>query len=100
MLLVLDRLVARNTVQAYAARDLDAILVARPELLGSDSMVTERHERLCGDLVQGVNHSLTALAAAGSGLGIQVVRVDVQSSLPRNAVSALNAVLIISQLAE
>ncbi|RCH03687.1 SPFH domain / Band 7 family protein [Pseudomonas aeruginosa] len=96
----LDRLVARNAVQVCAARDLDTILVARPELLGNDSAVAERRERLRGDLVQGINHSLAALAAAGSGLGIQVVRVDVQSSLPRNAVSAFNAVLTASQLAE
>ncbi len=71
----LDRLVARNAVQVCAARDLDTILVARPELLGNDSAVAERRERLRGDLVQGINHSLAALAAAGSGLGIQVVRV-------------------------
>ncbi len=96
----LDRLVARNAVQVCAARDLDTILVARPELLGNDSAVAERRERLRGDLVQGINHSLAALAAAGSGLGIQVVRVDVQSSLPRNAVSAFNAVLTASQLAK
>ena len=96
----LDRLVARNAVQVCAARDLDTILVARPELLGNDSAVAERRERLRGDLVRGINHSLAALAAAGSGLGIQVVRVDVQSSLPRNAVSAFNAVLTASQLAE
>ena len=96
----LDRLVARNTVQVCAARDLDTILVARPELLGNDSAVAERRERLRGDLVQGINHSLAALAAAGSGLGIQVVRVDVQSSLPRCTVSAFNAVLTASQLAE
>lgn len=96
----LDRLVARNAVQVCAARDLDTILVARPELLGNDSAVAERRERLRGDLVQGINHSLAALAAAGNGLGIQVVRVDVQSSLPRNAVSAFNAVLTASQLAE
>ncbi len=89
----LDRLVARNAVQVCAARDLDTILVARPSCSGNDSAVAERRERLRGDLVQGINHSLAALAAAGSGLGIQVVRVDVQSSLPRNAVSAFNAVL-------
>ncbi len=56
----LDRLVARNAVQVCAARDLDTILVARPELLGNDSAVAERRERLRGDLVQGINHSLAA----------------------------------------
>ncbi|WP_281688603.1 SPFH domain-containing protein [Pseudomonas citronellolis] len=96
----LDRLVARNAVSVCAARDLDTILVARPELVGSDSAVAERRERLRGDLQQGINQSLAALAAAGSGLGIEIERVDVQSSLPREAVSAFNAVLTASQLAE
>ena len=96
----LDRLVERSAVAVCAARDLDTILVARPELVGSDSHVAERRERLRGDLQQGINQNLAALAATGSGLGVQIERVDVQSSLPRDAVSAFNAVLTASQLAE
>lgn len=96
----LDRLVERNAVAVCAARDLDTILVARPELVGNDSHVAERRERLRGDLQQGINHSLAALAAGGNGLGVEIVRVDVQSSLPRDAISAFNAVLTASQLAE
>lgn len=96
----LDRLVERSAVAVCAARDLDTILVARPELVGSDSNVAERRERLRGDLQQGINQSLAALAATGNGLGVQIERVDVQSSLPRDAVSAFNAVLTASQLAE
>ncbi|WP_374438780.1 protease modulator HflK [Pseudomonas panipatensis] len=96
----LDRLVARNAVAVCASRDLDTILVARPELVGADSHLAERRERLRGDLQQGINQSLAALKAAGSGLGIEIERVDVQSSLPRDAVSAFNAVLTASQLAE
>lgn len=96
----LDRLVERNAVQVCAARDMDAILVARPELVGADVQLAERRERLRGDLQRGINHSLAALEAAGGGLGIEVVRVDVQSSLPQAAVSAFNAVLTASQLAE
>ena len=96
----LDRLVTRSAVALTAARDLDTILVARPELIGSDSQAAERRERLRGDLVQGINQQLAALSAIGQGLGLEVVRVDVQSSLPGPAVNAFNAVLTASQQAQ
>jgi regulator of protease activity HflC (stomatin/prohibitin superfamily) len=96
----LDRLATRSAVALAAARDLDTILVARPELMGSDSQAAERRERLRGDLVQGINRRLAELAATGQGLGIEVVRVDVQSSLPGPAVNAFNAVLTASQQAD
>ena len=96
----LDRLVTRSAVAVSAARDLDTILVARPELVGADSQAAERRERLRGDLVQGINRRLVELAATGQGLGIEVVRVDVQSSLPAPAVNAFNAVLTASQQAD
>lgn len=96
----LDRLVTRSAVALTAARDLDTILVARPELIGTDSQAAERRERLRGDLVQGINQQLAALSTTGQGIGVQVVRVDVQSSLPGPAVNAFNAVLTASQHAE
>jgi regulator of protease activity HflC (stomatin/prohibitin superfamily) len=96
----LDRLVTRSAVALSAARDLDTILVARPELMGSDSQAAERRERLRGDLVQGINQQLAGLAKAGLGIGITVDRVDVQSSLPTPAVAAFNAVLTASQQAD
>lgn len=96
----LDRLVNRSAVSLAAARDLDTILVARPELVGSDSQSAERRERLRGDLVQGINTRLGDLTATGVGLGVEVVRVDVQSSLPAAAVNAFNAVLTASQQAD
>ena len=96
----LDRLVTRSAVALTAARDLDTILVARPELIGSNSQAAERRERLRGDLVQGINQQLASLSATGQGIGLQVVRVDVQSSLPGPAVNAFNAVLTASQHAE
>ena len=96
----LDRLVNRSAVSLTAARDLDTILVARPELVGSDSQSAERRERLRGDLVQGINARLGELTATGVGLGVEVVRVDVQSSLPAAAVNAFNAVLTASQQAD
>ncbi len=96
----LDRLVTRSAVTLTAARDLDTILVARPELIGTDNQAAERRERLRGDLVQGINKRLAELKASGQGIGIEVVRVDVQSSLPAPAVSAFNAVLTASQQAD
>jgi regulator of protease activity HflC (stomatin/prohibitin superfamily) len=96
----LDRLVTRSAVALTAARDLDTILVARPELIGADNKAAERRERLRGDLVQGINQRLAQLTATGQGLGIEVTRVDVQSSLPGPAVNAFNAVLTASQQAD
>lgn len=96
----LDRVVTRSAVALTAARDLDTILVARPELLASDKQSAERRERLRGDLVQGINQQLAALTATGQGIGLEVVRVDVQSSLPGPAVNAFNAVLTASQQAD
>ncbi|MCE4054744.1 protease modulator HflK [Pseudomonas sp. Au-Pse12] len=96
----LDRLVTRSAVALTAARDLDTILVARPELIGSDHQAAERRERLRGDLLQSINQRLAELTASGQGLGVEVTRVDVQSSLPGPAVSAFNAVLTASQQAD
>ncbi len=47
-----------------------------------------------------MNASLARLRSAGASLGVEVVRVDIQSSLPWSAVSAFNAVLTASQQAE
>src|SRR5471030_328741 len=96
----LDRLVTRSAVALTAARDLDTILVARPELIGADNKAAERRERLRGDLVQGINQRLAELTATGQGIGIEVARVDVQSSLPGPAVNAFKAVRTASQQAD
>jgi regulator of protease activity HflC (stomatin/prohibitin superfamily) len=96
----LDRLVTRSAVAVCAARDLDTILVARPELIGTDSQVAERRERLRADLVHTINQALAALERGGAGLGITVARVDVQSTLPADAVDAFDAVLTASQTAD
>ncbi|WP_447866240.1 protease modulator HflK [Rahnella bonaserana] len=96
----LDRLTEHAAVAICASRDLDTILVARPEMVGNGNPVAERRERLRGDLRQGINQQLAALSAAGSSAGIAVMRVDVQSSLPPAAVDAFNGVLTASQQAE
>ncbi len=96
----LDRLVTRSAVAVCAARDLDTILVARPELVGTDSLVADRRERLRADLVRAINRGLDELKSGGVGLGITVSRVDVQSTLPEDAVYAFDAVLTASQTAD
>lgn len=100
VLFALDRLVTRNALAVCASRDLDTILVARPELVGNSGNGAERRERLRGQLVERINASLAALKRRGAGIGIEVARVDVQSRLPRDAVSAFNAVLTASQQAD
>ena len=64
----LTRLMSRSVVRVCASRDLDAILVARPELLGTANQLAEQRERLRGDVMQNINRSLAQLRAAGAGL--------------------------------
>lgn len=96
----LSRLAERSAVAVAASRDLDTILVARPELVSAGSNAAERREQLRGDLVQAINQRLARLQQQGAGLGIEITRVDVQASLPDNAVSAFNAVLTARQQAD
>ncbi|MGN6764215.1 MAG: SPFH domain-containing protein [Rhizobiaceae bacterium] len=96
----LDRLATRNAVVLCAGRDLDSILVARPELVGSNGDAAERRERLRAELVDGINRSLVALKSSGAGLGIHIDRVDIRAGLPTPAVDAFNAVLTASQKAQ
>lgn len=100
LLPALDRIVARTAVAVCAARDLDTILVARPELIATQSDAAGQRERLRGDLLRGVNASLADLQARGAGLGIEVTRVDVQSKLPGLTVAAFNTVLTAGQMVE
>jgi regulator of protease activity HflC (stomatin/prohibitin superfamily) len=96
----LDRIVERSAVIVSASRDLDTILVARPELVGSSAESAQKREQLRNDLVNTMNKSLAALEQSGASLGIHVDRVDIQPNLPVEAVDAFNAVLTASQLAK
>lgn len=96
----LDRLVERSAVLVSASRDLDTILVARPELVGASTEAAIKREKLRADLVQSINQGLAALAKEHASLGIRIARVDLQPSLPVETVDAFNAVLTASQLAK
>ncbi|MFM0206251.1 SPFH domain-containing protein [Paraburkholderia sediminicola] len=96
----IERIVSASAVEVVAKRDLDAILVARPELLSADQQVAIKRERLRGDLAQEIERHLRQLDAQHAGLGIEVARVDVEASFPAPAVNAFNSVLTSLQVAE
>jgi len=98
----LQRVFASAAAAIAAARELDAILVARPER-GNAAASTDtaaQREQLRGALVEAVNRRLAALNADGAGLGIAVTRVDLTASLPSSAKAAFDKVLDASQTAE
>ena len=90
---LLDRLAERAAAVVCVGRDLDSILVTRPETLQNDSHAAQQRIQLRSDFKQAMAQSLTRLAAGGNDPGIRIERVDITSSLPENAVAAFNAVL-------
>ncbi len=95
----LDRLVERAAVAVCAGRDLDTILVARPEMVSNESNLAGQRERLRSDVQRNIEQNLQRLTQAGSSPGITLERVTVQSTLPATTVAAFNAVLTASQKA-
>lgn len=95
----LQRLFIASTVDALAGRDLDTILVARPEIASRNGEAARR-ERLRADLVNAVNRRLQALAAQNASLGVTVSRVDLVPSIPAGAKDAFDSVLVVTQEAE
>jgi regulator of protease activity HflC (stomatin/prohibitin superfamily) len=95
----LQRIFIASTVDALAARDLDTILVARPEIAsrGREAM---RREQLRADLMNAVNRRLENLDEQGAGLGIRLSRVDLVPSIPAGAKEAFDSVLVVTQDAE
>lgn len=97
----LQRLFIASAVSVCAGRDLDTILVARPETSdnAADTLRPTR-EQLRTDLVNAVNRRLQDLTDQGVGLGITVSRVDLVPAIPSGAKSAFDRVLIATQAAE
>ena len=88
----LERLFIASAVTVCGSRDLDAILVARPELDRSNAIRASR-EHLRTDLLTEVNRRLQALADQGDSLGIVVTRVDLVPAIPADAKEAFDSVL-------
>jgi len=95
----LQRLFIASAISVTAGRDLDSVLVARPEVASRAGEVNRR-ERLRADLMNAVNRRLSQLASQGAGLGITVSRVDLVPSIPAGAKAAFDNVLTVSQEAE
>jgi regulator of protease activity HflC (stomatin/prohibitin superfamily) len=96
----LERLFLASAVTVCSRRDLDTILVARPELETSAGTARAGRERLRTDLMNEVNRRLAELAKQGASLGITVGRVDLLPSIPGEAKAAFDSVLIVLQEAE
>lgn len=97
---LIDRLAEHAAAVVCVGRDLDSILVTRPETLQSDRHAAQERIQLRSDFKQAMAHSLARLADGGNDPGIRIERVDITSSLPQNAVAAFNAVLAAGQQAE
>lgn len=97
---LLNRLAARAATVVSAGRNLDSILVARPEQLSNVPEIAAQRLRLRGDFKDEMNRSLLALSAPDTDPGIIIERVDIESALPEQAASAFNAVLTASQNAD
>jgi len=97
---LIDRLAQRAATLVCAGRDLDTVLVARPETMQNDSHAAQERAKLRGDLKQMIEQDLVRLKDTENDPGITIERVDIASSLPDNAVAAFNAVLTASQQAE
>lgn len=95
----LERLFLASAVGMMAGRDMDSVLVARPEV-ASEAAEATRRERLRSDLMSAVNRRLTDLGQQGASLGITVSRVDLVPSIPAGAKQAFENVLIVTQDAE
>jgi regulator of protease activity HflC (stomatin/prohibitin superfamily) len=95
----LQRIFITSAVDTIAARDLDTILVARPEIAsrGHEAM---RREQLRADLMNAVNRRLENLDQQGAGLGIRLSRVDLVPSIPMGAKEAFDSVLVVTQQSE
>lgn len=95
----LQRLFLASAVAAIAGRDLDTVLVARPEAAAQPAEAAMR-ERLRNDLMAAVNRRLADLAQRHAGLGLQVSRVDITASIPSGAKAAFDHVLTVTQQAQ
>ncbi|MGF6709040.1 regulator of protease activity HflC (stomatin/prohibitin superfamily) [Luteibacter sp. W1I16] len=96
---MLRRAIIAAAVHLCAARSLDGILVARPEVAGTPRFVTQR-EQFARELVGEVNRRLRDAASKEGGMGIRVARVDVVPSIPLGAKEAFDAVLTVGQQVE
>jgi modulator of FtsH protease HflK len=96
----LGRIFAASAVAVAARRDLDTILVARPEHNVGNDRARAGRESLRGDLAAELNRRLDDLAKRGISLGVRVSRVDLLPAIPAEAKAAFDSVLYSLQEAQ
>jgi regulator of protease activity HflC (stomatin/prohibitin superfamily) len=96
----LERVFFASAIAVCASRDLDTILVARPELETSEGTARAGRERLRAELVDEINRRLDDLKKQNANLGVTVSRVDLLPSIPEEAEAAFSSVLVAIQGAE
>ncbi|WP_028081550.1 SPFH domain-containing protein [Solimonas soli] len=96
----LDRLFMASAVAVCGSRDLDTMLVARPELETAEGSARAGRERFRVDLANAINARLADLERQGAGLGVTIERVDLWPSIPQDAKAAFDSVTVAIQGAE
>ncbi len=97
--LALDRLFRTAAVAVAASHPLDDFLVTHPERAAAGDAAGQL-QAVRDALAKTMNDRLQALAEAGSGLGVEVERIDITAYLPLAAKRAFDAVLSAAQRAD
>lgn len=97
----LDRLFRAATVQVAAGHDLnDFLVVPNAQQASEGENVMALRAEVRNRLLQSVNARLQSLASTGASLGVQIERIDMTASLPPQAKSAFDSVLVALQAAD
>ena len=96
----LQRLFVASAVGTLVSRDLDSILVARPEIASQNTEAQRREQTACGPDECRQSASWRPWRSAALGLGITVSRVDLVPSIPNGAKVAFDNVLVVGQEAD
>jgi regulator of protease activity HflC (stomatin/prohibitin superfamily) len=90
----LFRIYEAASVSLIARRELDDIMVARPERSPEEaSLAAGKRQLLHADIVAAMNERLAELARLDVGLGVEISRVDLSAALRSRAAEAYNDVL-------
>jgi regulator of protease activity HflC (stomatin/prohibitin superfamily) len=90
----LYRIYAASALSLIASRELDDIMVARPERpVEEANLAAGKRQQLHLDLMAAMNRRLADLARHQAGLGVAISRIDLSAALRSRAAEAYNDVL-------
>ena len=96
----LERVFMASAMRVCSGRDLDTILVARPELETSGTTARMSREHFRQDLLDEMNRRFADLKERNVGFGVTITRVDLIPGIPEEAKTAFDSVLVALQRAE